>query len=134
MNDSIQVAMDRLVPIFQKTDEVLSEWSGDGCLQFPALMGMLSLKFNWDEKQSRENDPFVRWYVRNHPDWYVTRGAHGGIMRREDQQKKEALKQAKASAKAEMKAALEAELAAKKAIQVVTPAVDDSNSDSKDSE
>lgn len=122
MSNPIQIAMDRLTPIFQVVDEVLSEWSkdknDDGCLQFPVLMGMIAVKNNWDEKQVRENDPFIRWYVRNHPEWHVTRGAHGGIMKKEDKQKKEAVKIAKEKAKAEMKAALEAELAAKKAVTI----------------
>jgi hypothetical protein len=137
MSDPIQAATDRLVPIFKVVDEVLSEWSkdksGDGCLQFPVLMGMMVIKTNWTDKQVRENDPFIRWYVRNHPEWHVTRGAHGGIMKAEDKQKKEAVKNAKIAAKADMKAALEAELAAKKAAPVVDATVD-SESDSSDSE
>lgn len=131
MNNTIQVAMDRLLPVFQATDEALNNWNGDGCLQFPTLMTTLALKMNWDEKQMRENDPFVRWYVRNHPDWHVTRGAHGGIMKMEDKQKKDSVKQAKATAKAEMKAALEAEIEAKKVAETTAQIVD---SDQKDSE
>lgn len=138
MSNPIQIAMDRLTPIFQVVDEVLGEWSkdrsGEGCLQFPVLMGMIAVKVNWDDKQIRENDPFVRWYVRNHPEWHVTRGAHGGIMKKEDKQKKEAVKNAKATAKAEMKAALEAELAAKKAAPIIADSANDSDSDETDSE
>ena len=137
MSDPIQTATDRLVPIFKVVDEVLGEWSkdksGEGCLQFPVLMGMMAVKTNWTDKQIRENDPFIRWYVRNHPEWHVTRGAHGGIMKAEDKQKKEAVKNAKIAAKADMKAALEAELAAKKAAPVVDTSAD-SESDSSDSE
>lgn len=126
MSDPIQIAMDRLTPIFKVVDEALGEWSKakseekpekdkkESCLQFPVLMTMIAVKTNWDDKMIRENDPFVRWYVRNHPQWHVTRGAGGGIMKKEDKQKKEAARLAKLSAKAEMKAALEAELLAKK--------------------
>lgn len=138
MSDPIQIAMDRLTPIFKVVDEVLGEWSKDpkseGCLQFPVLMGMLAVKTTWTDKQARENDPFIRWYVRNHPEWHVTRGAHGGIMKAEDKQKKEAVKIAKLAAKADMKAALEAELAAKKAAPVVDETAIDSESDSSVSE
>lgn len=137
MSDPIQIAMDRLTPIFKVVDEVLGEWSKDAksenCLQFPVLMGMLAVKTTWTDKQARENDPFIRWYVRNHPEWHVTRGAHGGIMKAEDKQKKEAVKNAKIAAKADMKAALEAELAAKKAAPAIASVVD-SESDSSDSE
>lgn len=138
MSDPIQIAMDRLTPIFKVVDEVLGEWSKDikseGCLQFPVLMGMLAVKTDWTDKQARENDPFIRWYVRNHPEWHVTRGAHGGIMKAEDKQKKEAAKNAKLAAKADMKAALEAELAAKKAAPIADQSAIDSESDSSDSE
>ena len=134
MTDSIQIAMDRLTPIFKVVDAALDDWSAkqtdDSCLQFPVLMAMIAAKVAWDAKQVRENDPFVRWYVRNHPNWHVTRGAHGGIMKAEDKQKKEDLRNAKISAKAEMKAALEAELAAKK----LTVAPTESSSDDSELE
>lgn len=103
----IQFAIDKLSPIFQATDEVLTAWTGDGNLQFPTLMANLSIKMNWSEKELREADPFVRFYVRHHPDWHVTRGAHGGIMKSSDKQKKEATKLAKIVAKQAIKAALE---------------------------
>ncbi len=117
MTDIVQNAVDCLLPVFKATDEALNEWNGEGCLQFPTLMLSLAMKMNWDEKKIRENDPFVRWYVRNHPDWHITRGAHGGIMRVEEKQKKEQLKVAKAQAKADMKAKIEADVEAKKLVQ-----------------
>ena len=95
-NDTVtESACDDLRPIFRATNEALSEWTGEGNLQFPKLLEMLALKLNWGEKQLREADVLVRWYVRRHPDWHVTRGAHGGIMRASEKQKKEAAKLAK---------------------------------------
>ena len=133
MSDPIQMATDRLVPIFKVVDEVLGEWSAgksdEGCLQFPVLMAMIAVKTSWDDKAVRENDPFVRWYIRNHPQWHVTRGAHGGIMKKEDKQKKEAVKNAKISAKAEMKVALEAELLAKQMTGTVASITDSTDSE-----
>lgn len=114
-NPTAQKVLDELTQLFQATDAALSEWSGEGNLQFPILLGMMAVKLNWDEKQVRENDPFVRKYVRNHPDWYVTRGAHGGIMRSSERQKKEELKSAKDLAKKQMQEALEAKAAAEAA-------------------
>lgn len=111
-NDTIQKVLDELVPIFQAADTALNEWTGDGNLQFPVLLGMMAVKLNWDEKQVREADPLVRIYVRRHPDWFVTRGAHGGIMRSAEKQKKEAAKLAKDIAKKQMADAVEAKLAA----------------------
>ncbi len=111
----IQSFLDSKVPMLLTVDEVLNEWKGDGCYQFPALLGQIKLKMNWDDKALRANDPIIREYIRNHPDWYVTRGAHGGIMRSTEKQKKEELRLAKEKAKAELNAQLEAEVAAKRA-------------------
>jgi hypothetical protein len=111
MSDNIQSTLDDLTAIFTATDEVLSGWTGEGNLQFPTLIGMMAVKLNWDEKQAREADPLIRFYVRKHPDWYVTRGAHGGIMRLADKQKKEAAKTAKAAIKDQLKAQIEAKVA-----------------------
>lgn len=126
MSDSKEVienVLKELTGLFQVTDQVINEWNGEGNLQFPVLLGMMAVKLNWDEKQVREADPFVRKYVRSHPDWYVTRGAHGGIMRASEKQKKEAAKAAKDLAKKQMKDAIEAQAAGQ-----TTPAA---NSDSE---
>ena len=81
MSDAIEPTLENLRALFKATDQALSEWTGEGNLQFPVLLGRMALAQNWNDKQVREADPFVRYYVRNHPDWHVTRGAHGGIMR-----------------------------------------------------
>lgn len=137
MNNSIQAVVDDLTKIFQATNDALNEWQGEGNLQFPALVAVIAVKLNWDDKQLREADPIVRYYVRKHPDWYVTRGAHGGIMRISDKQKKEAAVKAKASVKDQMRAAIEAKaaLAAQTPINVTTTsATADSDSDSDSDE
>ena len=134
MSDSIKSRLSELSSLFEETDSVLNEWTSASCLQIPALVSTLALKLNWDAKQARENDPLVRWYIRNHPEWYITRGAKGGIMKREDRQKKETAKQALLDVKAQLKAELDAKLAAAKLAtmsSVVTqPVVDESDSES----
>lgn len=107
-NDTAQEVINDLLPIFQATEDALNEWTGEGNLQFPILLGMIAVRLNWDEKQVRENDPFVRKYVRKNSDWYVTRGAHGGIMKATDRNKKESIKLAKDLVKKQMQEALEA--------------------------
>ena len=118
MSNTIQKVTESLTVIFTATDEALNEWVGEGCLQIPTLITTLALKLNWNEKQIRENDPIVRYYIRNNPDWHVTRGAHGGIMRTSDRQKKEADKSAKQAIKDQVKADIEAKVA--QAVQLVT--------------
>jgi hypothetical protein len=113
MSNTVQSVLDRLGPLFKTTDEILEEWAlgnNEGNLQIPVLMGMLAGRMNWDEKQLRENDPLVRYYVRNNPAWYVTRGAHGGIMRATDKQSKEAAKAAKEAVKAQLKSVIDAKV------------------------
>jgi hypothetical protein len=134
MSNIVQSVLDKLAPLFQATDEVLSEWSGEGNLQFPVLLGMMAVRLNWDEKQVRENDPLVRYYVRNNPDWYVTRGAHGGIMKSTEKQKKEQAKLAKEAAKAQLQAALEAKVAAAASAKSDEPADDTADSNTDDTE
>lgn len=111
----IQSFLDGQVSMLVAVDEILSDWKGEGCLQFPTLMTSVSAKLGWDAETQRKKEPIIREYVRNHPDWYVTRGAHGGIMRRSEKEQKDAAKAAKEKAKAELNAALEAEVARKKA-------------------
>jgi hypothetical protein len=62
---------------------------------------------NWNEKQVKEFDPIVRYYVRNNPEYHVTRGAHGGIMRSSDRQKKIQAQAEKAALKQQMRAKIE---------------------------
>lgn len=133
MSDSIKTRLSELSSLFEETDLVLNEWTSASCLQIPALVSTLALKLNWDAKQARENDPLVRWYIRNHPDWYITRGAKGGIMKREDKQKKEIAKQALLDVKAQLKAELDAKLAAAKPVTVTVSESPDSQDTSDNS-
>lgn len=114
-NSTKEKVLKDISDLIDATDDALNGWSGDGNLQFPVLLGMIAVRHNWDEKQVRRADPFVREYVRNHPDWYVTRGAHGGIMKSADKLKKEAAKLAKDLAKKQMQEAIEAKAAAEAA-------------------
>jgi len=130
---SIQSFLDSQVSYLLVVEEILNEWSGEGCLQFPNLMSTLIIKMDWQDKEgektARAKEPIIREYVRTHPDWHVTRGAHGGIMRASEKQKKEDTRLAKEKAKAEMILALEAELARKKALAQTTasPVTDNTN-------
>lgn len=102
--------------IFAAVDEILDAWTGTGCYKLPTLIEQIVERFGWDDKTLRAKDPVIRDFLRNHPKWYITRGAHGGIMRMSEKQKKVNIETAKAKAKAEVNAAIEAELARKQAI------------------
>ena len=124
MSDAIGSILGNLDMLFQETDKALSEWLTErdklaekdrGNLQFPKLMEKMILTQNWDDDQSREADPIIRYYVRKHPDWHVTRGAKGGIMPVAEKQNKEAVKLAKEAARVAVEAAIAAKEAAKEA-------------------
>jgi hypothetical protein len=112
MSDAIETFLMDIKSICAATDQALSEWKGEGNLQFPTLLGMMAVRNNWNEKQVRYADPYVRGYVRQHSDWYVTRGAGGGIMRATDKQKKDAVKLQKELEKQQMRNAIEAKASA----------------------
>jgi hypothetical protein len=109
MSNVINTVTEKLTTIFTATEEALNAWQGEGNLQFPNLLATLAAKFTWNENDVRQADPLVRFYVRNHPDWYVTRGAHGGIMRTADRQKKTDAKSVKDALKQQMKASIESQ-------------------------
>lgn len=125
----VQNFLGEQAPYLSVVEEVLNEWTGEGCLQFPTLMGTVQLKMGWDDKTARAKEPIIREFVRNHPVWYVTRGAHGGIMRRAEKQQKDAEKAAKEKAKAELTAAIEAEAARKAAAAQQAPATTPADAD-----
>ena len=133
MRNQIDNTLDDLKPIFKTIDDCLTEWKGDGNLQFPTLIGMIALKLSWDDKQLREHDAIVRFYVRKHPDWHVTRGAHGGIMPATEKHKRDAIKIAKEIAKNQVKDAVAAKLVTTKAIDIKSVDNDD-DADDSDSE
>lgn len=115
MSDVIEKYCSKVKTLCAATEETLNEWEGEGNLQFPDLLKMMAVKYNWDEKQVRQADPTVRDFVRDHPNWYVTRGAHGGIMKSTTKQKKDEEKMSKELAKQQMREAIAAKTAAQKA-------------------
>jgi hypothetical protein len=128
MSDSVQTFLDTLRPMLKLVDEVLNAWNGDDRYQVPNLVSELALRLNWDSDQVRRNDPIIRAYLKDHPTWYVTRGAHGGIMKRADWLKKKQAEAEKERAKQEIKAALAAKEAAKTAVSAtVVPTVTGQN-------
>lgn len=121
MIDPVELFLSELKPILNVVNEMLDAWKGDSCYQIPKLVEALSVKFDWDAEAARRHDPIIRAYLKNHPTWHVTRGAHGGIMRRAEFDKKEFAKAAKERAKQDIKAAL----AAKLALVTTSPATTD---------
>lgn len=106
MTDPVESFLNEQKNILKIVDEILDAWTGDGCYQVPTLLLNLASKLSWNADQMRRNDPIVRLYLKDHPLWFITRGAKGGIMRRAEHDKREAAKLAKEKAKAEIKAQL----------------------------
>lgn len=130
-DETVKNVTEELSVIFNAANDALSKWQGETNLQFSVLLGLVAVQLNLNEKQVREADPMVRFYVRKHPDWYVTRGAHGGIMRKSDKMKKDAALASKEALKQQMKAAIEAKSAS---LSTVIKSKDSPVSDSEDSD
>lgn len=99
MSNPVESFLNEQVPMLKLVDEILEAWDKQGCYQVPALMVSLSVKLNWNSTQARLKDPIIRAYLKDHPMWAITRGAHGGIISRAEFLKKEAAKIAKEAAK-----------------------------------
>lgn len=128
MSDAIDNALEQANVIFTAAKEVLNDWDWEeeSTLQFPKLLGLLALKMNWTDKQIREYDPIVRFYVRRDSEWYVTRGAYGGIMKTSEKLRKEQAKVSKKQVRENISAKL-AEINAKTA--EITPELLSSDDD-----
>lgn len=112
MSDPVESFLDSQRPLLKLVDEMLEEWKSDSCYQVPQLLLNMGARENWNSEQLRKFDPIVRAYLKDHPVWYVTRGAHGGIMKRAEHDKKEADKAAKEAAKIALKAKIDAAITA----------------------
>jgi hypothetical protein len=121
MNENIDNVIQQIIPVWKATEAVLEQWTSEGNLQFPELLEKLAANENWTDKQLREYDPLVRFFVRRHPNFHVTRGAHGGIMRRSDKDKKDLAKSLKESLKKQMEAELAVKVAQMSAKLLATP-------------
>jgi hypothetical protein len=132
MSDPVESFLNEQKPMLRLVDEILDGWTSESCYQVPALVVAIATRLNWDSDQARHNDPIIRAYLKKHPTWYVTRGAHGGIMRRSEHEKKEAAKFAKEAAKEKAKQEITLALAAKMSqptVVVPVPALDSDESE-----
>jgi hypothetical protein len=119
MTDKKQNTLDKVSAICDATDDALASYTGNDNIQLPVLVGMVAARMGWNTKQLRENDPIVRFYIRNHPDYAITKGPHGGVIPRAVWEKKQVVKNAKAAAKIEMQAKLDEMVLAANVVQPV---------------
>ncbi len=103
MSEQVKKSSLQIEEVFNAVEEILSEYKGEANLQFPLLALQVATKLNWSPSQMKDNDCFIRWYVRNHPNWVVTTGAKGGIMPLEKKQQKLAEQIARSKAKESVK-------------------------------
>lgn len=89
---SKQETLNNIGNIFTTTDEMLAAWTEEGKLPVPTLIGRVSSKLGWNDKQYKENDPIVRYYLRRHDNYKVALGAYGGIERLADFEKRTSFK------------------------------------------
>jgi len=124
MNDNVKNYLAFCQEISEATEQALSEYflKSEENLQFPTLVTMVGNIIKHDPKIVGDVDQHIRQYVRRHPDYRVSRGAKGGIMKMATFLKREAGKAAQEAAKKVIAAQVEAKVAA---AVVVTPAAVD---------
>lgn len=111
MNVNVDKATEFCKSIFTETEKILAE-QVDNDLKFPQLISLVSAKLNVSSDEQKVVDPFVRFYVKFHPDFHASRGAKGGIEKMEDYQTRALAKAAKVSLKKELVAEIDARIAA----------------------
>lgn len=120
--------------VYVASEQELSEWVSEDNLQFPHLISLVGKRLQMDVASHTEIDPIVRRYVRTHPEWRVSRGAKGGIMRLSVWQKKQGAKDALAAAKKVVTAQVDAKVSGKSLAQPSTLDVSAQVDDQEDSE
>lgn len=110
MHNHIKTCSDFDTSVYVATEQSLSDWTSEDNLQFPHLVSLVGKSLSMDVTEHTEIDPIVRRYVRTHPEWRVSRGAKGGIMRLSVWQKKQGAKDALDAAKKAVKAQVEAKV------------------------
>lgn len=108
--NNVQNALTHIQPIFKAIEDALHDYHSEENYKIPDLVGAVALKLHWSEKDVRAHEAVIRYYVRNHHEWYVTRGAHGGVQRVSVRDAKETAKKNKIAAKADLRASIEAKL------------------------
>lgn len=118
----IDANLELVKTVWETTDECLKDHDySKSNLQFPDLMSKIVLKLELDEKMAREMDAIVRFHVRRHSDYGVTRGAHGGIVCLATKRAKEEAKLEKLKAKNEMAEQIQKKIESLKAQKEVSP-------------
>ena len=95
MNNNINEVLSKIGKIYEAADEIFYSWDGPGLLQVPNFMGMLAVKLDIEDKEIRNIDPLIRFYLKHHADFYIARGAKGGIDRRSNKTEKDNIKNQK---------------------------------------
>ena len=120
--NNINKATEYLTTIFSTTEEILSEWNWNTSpsIQCSTLLETLSSKLSLTDKQIKSIDNMVRFYIKaDHPVYYLSQGAHGGIKRIADKNSR--------TLSAGLKAAIKADVVAQTAISK-KPEVNDTDS------
>lgn len=77
---SKEVIVNKFSEIADLVDQVLNEYDQQNNLQIPVLVAMVAAKMNMSPDMAKQIDPAVRWYIKEHPSWEVSRGAKGGVI------------------------------------------------------
>lgn len=116
--------------VYSTALKFLEEWKFESNLQFPKLVEDVAKELKiTEDRDLKELDAQIRYFVRRNPTYKAKRGAHGGIALASAEAQREAAKTARLAAKAEAAAKVEAQVAAATAS---TPSLTDEADESDD--
>jgi hypothetical protein len=115
---NIQRSTDFCNAVFTITSNTLTEhdWQGQRSYPVPALIACVASQFNADlafSQRMKDLDLLVRFFIHDHPDYFIGVGSKGGVQRVADRDAKIAADLAKANAKKELSKKLDEKLASK---------------------
>lgn len=130
MSEHVKQAAEEAEKIFTATEEsLLKDWDRKENLQFPNLLRYVVSRLNADSKMATKIDLYMRAFVREHSDYYVSRGAKGGIMLRSVFNARENKKAAVEAAKQVIKQQIADKVATMTAIPSTVTVVDSESED-----
>ncbi len=99
----------KAVPLFNIVEEVLNLHNFEiiPYVQVPKLLSDMALKLDWTDADIQSYNGVVRWYLRSHQKYMITKGAKGGIILRAAREAKLAAQNAKDIEKEKMRKAIE---------------------------
>lgn len=107
MTDNIQPSIDFCTETFTTIQNILTEYDWEQkAYPMPALIAMVGTQITTTPQRLKDLELLVRFFVHDHPDYFIGVGSKGGVQRVADRDAKVNREAAKAAAKKALQAKL----------------------------